>query len=58
MISISNLSKNYGKKVLFREISFSINDGEKVGLIGPNGAGKSTFFSLSGSASRRPRKSR
>jgi len=46
MISISNLSKNYGKKVLFREISFSINDGEKVGLIGPNGAGKSTFFSL------------
>jgi len=46
MISITNLSKNYGKKVLFREISFSINDGEKVGLIGPNGTGKSTLFSL------------
>jgi len=46
MISITNLSKNYGKKVLFRDISFSINDGEKVGLIGPNGTGKTTLFSL------------
>ncbi len=46
MISITNLSKNYGKKILFRDISFSVNDGEKVGLIGPNGTGKSTLFSL------------
>ncbi|MFA5118947.1 MAG: ATP-binding cassette domain-containing protein [Candidatus Omnitrophota bacterium] len=46
MISITNLSKNYGKKVLFEGISLSINRNEKIGLIGPNGTGKSTLFSL------------
>ncbi|MBI4708070.1 MAG: ABC-F family ATP-binding cassette domain-containing protein [Candidatus Omnitrophica bacterium] len=46
MISISNVSKNYGKKTLFEGISLSINQGEKIGLIGPNGSGKSTLFSL------------
>jgi len=46
MISISNVSKNYGKRTLFEGISLSINQGEKIGLIGPNGSGKSTLFSL------------
>ncbi len=46
MITISNLSKNYGKKTLFSDISLTIDDGEKIGLIGPNGSGKSTLFSL------------
>jgi ATP-binding cassette subfamily F protein 3 len=46
MIIINNLSKNYGKKVLFENISLNINRGEKIGLIGPNGAGKTTFFEL------------
>ena len=46
MISITNLSKNYGKKVLFKNISLNINRGEKIGLVGPNGAGKTTLFSL------------
>jgi ATP-binding cassette subfamily F protein 3 len=46
MITILNLSKNYGKKVLFQNISITINNGEKIGLIGPNGTGKSTLFSL------------
>ncbi|MFA5090823.1 MAG: ABC-F family ATP-binding cassette domain-containing protein [Candidatus Omnitrophota bacterium] len=46
MITISSLSKYYGKKVLFEDISLSINRGEKIGLIGPNGAGKTTLFSL------------
>ncbi|MEW6170878.1 MAG: ATP-binding cassette domain-containing protein [Candidatus Omnitrophota bacterium] len=46
MININNLSKNYGKKILFENINLTINRGEKIGLIGPNGSGKSTFFSL------------
>ncbi len=46
MIIINNLSKSYGKKVLFNNLSLAINPGEKIGLIGPNGAGKTTLFSL------------
>lgn len=46
MININNLSKNYGAKFLFEDISLNINQGEKIGLIGPNGTGKSTLFSL------------
>lgn len=46
MITINNLSKDYGKKILFEEISLNINVGEKIGLIGPNGSGKSTLFHL------------
>lgn len=46
MITITNLSKSYGEKTLFENISLSINRGEKVGLIGPNGSGKSTLFAL------------
>lgn len=46
MINIIKLSKNYGPKVLFENISLNINQGEKIGLIGPNGTGKSTLFSL------------
>ena len=46
MISITNLSKSYGKKILFQNISLNINRGEKIGLVGPNGAGKTTLFSL------------
>jgi len=46
MITITNLSKAYGKKTLFENISLNINRQEKVGLIGPNGSGKTTLFSL------------
>lgn len=46
MIAINNVSKNYGQRTLFENISLHINQGEKIGLVGPNGAGKSTFFHL------------
>jgi ATPase subunit of ABC transporter with duplicated ATPase domains len=46
VISLANISKQYGGQVLFVEASFFIGDGEKVGLVGPNGSGKSTIFRL------------
>jgi ATPase subunit of ABC transporter with duplicated ATPase domains len=46
MISFSNISKQYGKQVIFVEASFQLNPGEKVGLVGPNGAGKTTLFRM------------
>ena len=46
MISFSNVSKQYGKQILFVEASFQLNPGEKAGLVGPNGAGKSTLFRM------------
>ncbi len=46
LIQLQNGSKHYGPRVLFDDASFSINDGEHVGVIGPNGAGKSTLFKI------------
>ncbi len=46
MLTLSNLSKSYGGRVLFRGASLQVNRGERIGLVGPNGAGKSTLFSL------------
>ena len=45
-ISIEHVSKTYGEKTLFRDISFSINEKERVGLIGINGTGKSSLLKL------------
>lgn len=46
MIQVANVTKNYGSKVLYKNASFQINPGEKIGLVGPNGAGKTTLFRL------------
>lgn len=46
LISLENISKSYGEKVLFDNISLGINEGQKIGLIGINGTGKSTLLKL------------
>jgi len=46
MIALTNVSKQYGRQVLFVETSFQLNPGEKAGLVGPNGAGKTTVFRM------------
>jgi ATP-binding cassette subfamily F protein 3 len=46
MIAITNLSKSYGRKILFADTSLTINVREKIGLLGPNGSGKSTLFAM------------
>ena len=46
MIEVKNVTKKYGKVVAVDNISFTINDGEIVGLLGPNSAGKSTTMNM------------
>ena len=46
MIAFTNLTKQYGGQILFVDVSFQVNPGEKVGLVGPNGSGKTTIFRL------------
>ena len=46
MLTISQVSKSFGGRVLFENASLQVNRGDRVGLVGPNGAGKSTLFSL------------
>ncbi len=45
-LDVQNLTKSFGALVLFKDISFSIAEGQKVGLIAKNGTGKSTLLSL------------
>ena len=45
-LQAENLSKSYGERVLFRNISFNINEGDKIALIAPNGTGKSSLLKI------------
>jgi len=46
MIHLTNITRQHGARVLFRDASFQILPGSRSGLVGPNGAGKSTIFRL------------
>jgi len=46
MIHLSNITKQHGAQVLFRDASFQILPGTRTGLVGPNGAGKTTIFRI------------
>ncbi|MBQ0769574.1 MAG: ABC-F family ATP-binding cassette domain-containing protein [Bizionia sp.] len=46
MLTVSNLSVQFGKRILFDEVSTTFNNGNCYGIIGANGAGKSTFLKI------------
>jgi ATP-binding cassette subfamily F protein uup len=46
ILSAQSLSKRYGVAPLFQNISFTVSEGERIGLIGPNGSGKSTLMEI------------
>lgn len=46
MIEVKNLTKHYGSKIALENVSFSVEDGQVMGLLGLNGAGKSTTMNI------------
>ena len=44
MITVKNLTKKFGSNTVLKDISFTINKGEKIVIVGPSGSGKSTFL--------------
>ena len=45
-LQVENISKSYGDHTLFRDISFNINEGDKIALVAPNGTGKSSLLKI------------
>ena len=46
ILNAQNLAKSFGPTLLFRNISFTVSEGDRIGLIGPNGSGKSTLLRI------------
>jgi ATP-binding cassette, subfamily F, member 3 len=46
MLTLSGITKAYGGRVLFSDVTLQVNRGDRIGLVGPNGAGKTTLFSI------------
>jgi ATP-binding cassette subfamily F protein uup len=46
LLNAQNVTKAFGARPLFRELSFTVEEGARIGLIGPNGAGKSTLLKI------------
>ena len=45
-LQVENISKSYGPKILFENISFNINEGDKIALVAPNGTGKTSLLRI------------
>ncbi len=45
-VSAENLTKSYGLKVLFKDIAFNVNEGDKIAIVAKNGSGKSTLLKI------------
>ena len=46
MITLKELSKSFGSRILFESVAFTFNPGNRYGLTGPNGSGKSTLLKI------------
>lgn len=46
LLSVKNVSKNFGSLKVTDDLSFDLEKGEAIGILGPNGAGKTTLFNL------------
>ncbi len=46
MLTVSDLSKRHGDRLVLDRVSFVVNPGDRIGLVGPNGAGKSTLLAI------------
>jgi ATP-binding cassette subfamily F protein uup len=46
IINVQGISKAFGANPLFQSVSFTVSQGDRIGLIGPNGSGKSTLLRI------------
>ncbi|MBQ5587236.1 MAG: ATP-binding cassette domain-containing protein, partial [Selenomonadales bacterium] len=46
LVTVENVGKSYGTRRLFGDVTFGIEEGDKIGVIGVNGTGKSTFLKI------------